>query len=117
MMSHIAGGHTPPLQFVLPSRLKWTIKDDYEIETCRARCVSRCAGGDPGSLRVTAEESSSSPITFNKDVLLDNSVVAASLTSFCTLNALAVTGTGGTLVSVLVNPRPGEIGTLGNRTL
>ena len=47
---------------------------------------------------------------------LDTNVVAASLTSFCTLNALANTASGSP-VNVLVNPRPGEIGTLGNRTL
>ena len=35
---------------------------------------------------------------------------------FCTLNALAKTASGSP-VNVLVNPRPGEIGTLGNRTL
>jgi hypothetical protein len=47
---------------------------------------------------------------------LDTSVVAASLSGVCTLNALAVNN-GGTLVNVLVNPKPGEIGNLGNRTL
>jgi len=41
----------------------------------------------------------------------DTTVVAASLVPFCTLNALATTD--GT--PVLVNPKPGEIGTLGNR--
>ena len=46
----------------------------------------------------------------------DTSVVAASLSGFCTLSALAINN-GGTPVNVLVNPRPGEIGTLGNRTL
>jgi hypothetical protein len=43
----------------------------------------------------------------------DTTVVAASLTGFCTLNALA-TADG---TPVLVNPKPGEIGTLGNNTL
>ena len=47
---------------------------------------------------------------------LDTSVVAASLSGVCTLSALAVNN-GGTLVNVLVNPKPGEIGNLGNRTL
>jgi hypothetical protein len=47
---------------------------------------------------------------------LDTNVVGASLTNFCTLNALANTASGSP-VAVLVNPRPGEIGTLGNRTL
>jgi hypothetical protein len=47
---------------------------------------------------------------------LDTSVVGASLTNFCTLNALA-NNSSGTAVPVLVNPRPGEIGTLGNRAL
>jgi Carboxypeptidase regulatory-like domain/TonB-dependent Receptor Plug Domain len=45
---------------------------------------------------------------------LDTTVVAASLTSFCTLSALANTASGSP-VNVLVNPKPGEIGTLGNR--
>jgi hypothetical protein len=43
----------------------------------------------------------------------DITVVAASLAPFCTLNALA-TADG---TPVLVNPKPGEIGTLGNRTM
>jgi len=65
---------------------------------------------------------------------LDTSLVAASLQTFCTLNALTVRAaegaprsftlssgaTGNTPVNVvygLVNPRPGEIGTLGNRNV
>jgi hypothetical protein len=59
---------------------------------------------------------------------LDTTVVAASLTTFCQLNSLAmrvpagtpgatVLADGSSVVNVLVNPRPGGIGTLGNRTL
>ena len=59
---------------------------------------------------------------------LDTTSVAASLTAFCTLNSLAMkvpAGTAGAFslpdgssaVSVLVNPKPGQIGTLGNRSL
>src|SRR5206468_7040050 len=59
---------------------------------------------------------------------LDTSVVAASLTGFCTLNSLAMKvpantpgavplSDGSSVVNVLVNPKPGEIGTLGGRTL
>jgi hypothetical protein len=56
---------------------------------------------------------------------LDTTVVAASLTTFCTLNALAmrvVNNPGAlpeqtSLVNVLINPKPGEIGTLGTRSL
>jgi hypothetical protein len=59
---------------------------------------------------------------------LDTTLVAASLTGFCTLNSLTMkvpAGTpgatdlgGGTfVVPVLVNPKPGQIGTLGNRNL
>jgi hypothetical protein len=59
---------------------------------------------------------------------LDTTRVAASLTTFCTLNALAMkvpAGTSGaidlpdgsSIVNVLVNPNPGEIGTLGNRSV
>src|SRR6185369_4522244 len=58
----------------------------------------------------------------------DTSQVAASLTGFCTLQALAmkvpantpgatVLADGSSIVPVLVNPKPGEIGTLGNRSL
>jgi len=58
----------------------------------------------------------------------DATLVAPSLTGFCTLNSLAMkvpAGTpgaielpdGSSVVHVLVNPKPGEIGTLGNRTL
>jgi hypothetical protein len=58
----------------------------------------------------------------------DTSVVAASLAGFCTLNSLAmkvpentpgatVLADGTSVVNVLVNPKPGEIGTLGARTL
>ena len=58
----------------------------------------------------------------------DTSRVASSLAGFCTLNALAMkvpAGTpgavvlqdGSSVVNVLVNPNPGQIGTLGNRTL
>jgi hypothetical protein len=54
--------------------------------------------------------------------------VAASIAGFCTLNSLAIkvpAGTegsvvlsdGSSVVNVLVNPKPGQIGTLGNRTL
>src|SRR5262249_38391684 len=56
------------------------------------------------------------------------SQVAATLTSFCTLQSLAMKvpantpgavqqADGSYVVSVLVNPKPGEIGTLGNRSL
>jgi hypothetical protein len=55
-------------------------------------------------------------VTVRDPQCLDTSVVAASLTAFCTLNALA-NNASGTPVNVLVNPRPGEIGTLGNRAL
>jgi hypothetical protein len=59
---------------------------------------------------------------------LDTSLVASSLTAFCTMNALAmrvppgtagaiVLADGSSVVHVLVNPKPGEIGTLGARTL
>jgi len=59
---------------------------------------------------------------------LDTTQVASSIAGFCSLNALAVkvpAGTAGavvlpdgsSIVNVLVNPRPGQIGTLGNRTL
>ena len=58
----------------------------------------------------------------------DTTLVAASLFPFCTLNSLAmkvssntpsaiVLPDGTSVVNVLVNPKPGEIGTLGNRTL
>ena len=58
----------------------------------------------------------------------DATLVAASLFPFCTLNSLAmkvssntpsaiVLPDGTSVVNVLVNPKPGEIGTLGNRTL
>jgi hypothetical protein len=59
---------------------------------------------------------------------LNTAQVAASLTGFCTLNALAMkvpAGTSGaivlpdgsSIVNVLVNPNPGQIGTLGNRSV
>jgi hypothetical protein len=59
---------------------------------------------------------------------LDTTQVAASIAGFCTLNSLAIkvpAGTAGavvlpdgsSIVNVLVNPKPGQIGTLGNRTL
>jgi hypothetical protein len=59
---------------------------------------------------------------------LDTTLVAASLTGFCTLNSLAmkvpantpgavVLADGSSVVNVLINPKPGEIGTLGTRTL
>jgi hypothetical protein len=59
---------------------------------------------------------------------LDTAQVASSLTIFCTLNSLAMKvpantsgaialADGSSVVNVLVNPKPGEIGTLGNRTL
>jgi hypothetical protein len=59
---------------------------------------------------------------------LDTATVAASLAGFCTLNSLAmkvpantpgaiVLADGTSVVNVLVNPKPGEIGTLGSRTL
>ncbi len=55
-------------------------------------------------------------------------LVAPSLAGFCTLNSLAmkvpantpgaiVLADGSSVVHVLVNPKPGEIGTLGSRTL
>jgi hypothetical protein len=58
----------------------------------------------------------------------DTSVVAASLAQFCNLNSLAmrvpdntpgatVLPDGTSVVNVLVNPKPGEIGTLGTRAL
>jgi hypothetical protein len=58
----------------------------------------------------------------------DSTLVAPSLAGFCTLNSLAmrvpnntpgaITLQDGTsVVNVLVNPKPGEIGTLGSRTL
>jgi hypothetical protein len=58
----------------------------------------------------------------------DTSQVAPSLAGFCTLNALAMRvpantpgaitlADGTSVVNVLVNPKPGEIGTLGNRSL
>jgi hypothetical protein len=58
---------------------------------------------------------------------LDTTLVASSLTGFCTLNSLAMKvpagtpgaidiGNGVSVVNVLVNPKPGEIGTLGNRS-
>jgi hypothetical protein len=58
----------------------------------------------------------------------NTALVASSLAGFCTLNALAmkvpantpgaiVLGDGSSVVHVLVNPKPGEIGTLGSRTL
>jgi hypothetical protein len=54
--------------------------------------------------------------------------VSASLTGFCTLNTLAMKvpagtpgaidiGNGVSIVNALVNPNPGEIGTLGNRSV
>jgi hypothetical protein len=55
-------------------------------------------------------------VTVKDPQCLDTSTVAASLSGFCTLNALAVNN-GGTNVNVLVNPKPGEIGNLGNRVL
>jgi len=59
---------------------------------------------------------------------LDTTKVAASLSTICTLNALAMkvpAGTAGAIVlpdgssvvNVLVNPNPGETGTLGSRSL
>ena len=58
----------------------------------------------------------------------NRSVVASSIATFCTLNSLAMRvpantpgaitlADGSSVVNVLVNPRPGEIGTLGSRTL
>jgi hypothetical protein len=58
----------------------------------------------------------------------DTSLVASSLNGFCTLNSLAMKvpantpgaiplADGTSVVNVLVNAKPGEIGTLGNRTL
>ena len=58
----------------------------------------------------------------------DTTLVAPALAAFCTLNSLAmkvpantsgatVLADGTSVVHVLVNPKPGEIGTLGNRTL
>jgi hypothetical protein len=58
----------------------------------------------------------------------DATQVASSLTGFCTLNSLAmkvpantpgaiVLSDGTSVVNVLVNPRPGEFGTLGSRSL
>jgi hypothetical protein len=47
---------------------------------------------------------------------LDTTVVAASLAGSCTLSSLGMTAADGSTVPVLVNPKPGEIGTLGNRT-
>jgi hypothetical protein len=58
----------------------------------------------------------------------DTALVASSLTGFCTLNSLAIKVPANTpgaialadgtyVANVLVNPKPGEIGTLGNRTL
>jgi hypothetical protein len=55
-------------------------------------------------------------VTVRDPQCLDTNVVAASLSAFCTLNALA-NNASGTPVNVLVNPRPGQIGNLGNRTL
>jgi hypothetical protein len=54
----------------------------------------------------------------------DTSLVASSLTTFCTLNSLSmkvpastpgavVLSDGSSVIPVLVNPKPGEIGTLG----
>jgi hypothetical protein len=59
---------------------------------------------------------------------LDTTLVASSLAGFCTLNSLAMKVPAGTpgdsvladgtsVVHVLVNPKPGEIGTLGSRSL
>jgi hypothetical protein len=58
----------------------------------------------------------------------NTTLVAPSLAAFCTLNSLAmkvpantpgavVLADGSSVVNVLVNPKPGEIGTLGSRTL
>src|SRR5947207_612636 len=58
----------------------------------------------------------------------NTNLVAASLSGFCTLNALAMKVSANTpgaiqlpdgsyVANVLVNPKPGEIGTLGNRSL
>ena len=58
----------------------------------------------------------------------DTTLVASSLAGFCTLNSLAmkvpdstpgatVLADGTSVVNVLVNPKPGEIGTLGSRSL
>jgi Carboxypeptidase regulatory-like domain len=47
----------------------------------------------------------------------DTTLVASSLAGFCTLNSLAMKQADGSVVPVLVNPKPGEIGTLGNRSL
>jgi hypothetical protein len=58
----------------------------------------------------------------------DTALVASSLNAFCTLNSLAmkvpsntagaiVLPDGTSVVNVLVNPKPGEIGTLGSRTI
>jgi len=58
----------------------------------------------------------------------DTTQVAASLTAFCTLQSLYMTvpantpgaivfSDGKSRIPVLVNPKPGQIGTLGNRTL
>jgi hypothetical protein len=58
----------------------------------------------------------------------DPTLVAPSLNGVCTLNSLAmkvpagtagatVLGDGTSVVNVLVNPRPGQIGTLGNRNI
>jgi hypothetical protein len=43
--------------------------------------------------------------------------VAASIAAFCTLNALGMKQADGSTVNVLINPKPGEIGTLGNRNI
>jgi hypothetical protein len=70
-------------------------------------------------------------VTIEDPQCTDTTLVAASLASFCNLDALAMrvpAGTAGSyllnasdpnssVVNVLVNPKPGEFGTLGTRTL
>jgi len=67
-------------------------------------------------------------VTLKDPQCSDTSRVAASLAGFCTLNALGMkvaAGTAGSIlqadgssaVPVLINPNPGEIGTLGNRNI
>jgi hypothetical protein len=67
-------------------------------------------------------------VTLKDPQCLDTNRVAQSLAGFCTLNALGMkvaAGTAGAIlqadgssaVPVLINPNPGEIGTLGNRNI
>ena len=67
-------------------------------------------------------------VTLNDPQCKDTSRVAASLAGFCTLNALGMkvaAGTAGAILQtdgssalpLLINPNPGEIGTLGNRNI